>query len=265
MASGRCLRTLQGHMRGVPSVSLSADGRLALSGSLDQTVRLWEVAQTSALGSWRLSQVSSVAQIAERESQAVGLLEQAEQALGTGQVRQAVDLAQQARAVPGWERFPKSLDVWERLSRQTRRGQFRAGWLERTLEEEHTWGVMSVQLSADGRLALSGSADTTLRLWEVASGRCLRTFQGHIGSATSVSLSADGRLALSGDWSGNLWLWEVTSGRCLRTIAGLGGRKAVVSLSADGGFALTGSEDQTVRLWEVATGQCFCTLEGHTW
>jgi tetratricopeptide (TPR) repeat protein len=42
--SRRCLRVLQGHADAVRSVSWSADGRFALSGSLDQTVRLWETA-----------------------------------------------------------------------------------------------------------------------------------------------------------------------------------------------------------------------------
>src|SRR5207248_747652 len=39
----------------------------------------------------------------------------------------------------------------------------------------HTNAVMAVALSADGRQALSGSDDTTLRLWDVASGQCLRS------------------------------------------------------------------------------------------
>ena len=47
--------------------------------------------------------------------------------------------------------------------------------------EGHTRDVNSVCLSADGRYALSGSEDKTLRLWEVESGKCLRTFEGHTG------------------------------------------------------------------------------------
>ena len=62
----------------------------------------------------------------------------------------------------------------------------------------HTKDVRSVSLSADGRLALSGSSDGTLRLWETSTGQCLHVFQGHTDSVYSVSLSADGRLALSG-------------------------------------------------------------------
>ena len=67
---------------------------------------------------------------------------------------------------------------------------------------------------------LSGSEDKTLRLWEVESGKCLRTFEGHTGNVNSVCLSADGRYALSGSEDKTLRLWEVESGKCLRTFEG---------------------------------------------
>ena len=88
--------------------------------------------------------------------------------------------------------------------------------LLRTLEG-HIDFVLSVCLSADGHYALSGGLDTTLKLWEVSSGRCLRTFVEHSLRVNSVYLSADGGYALSGGDDKTLKLWEVSSGRCLRT------------------------------------------------
>jgi hypothetical protein len=69
--------------------------------------------------------------------------------------------------------------------------------------------VESICLSADSRWALSGGSDKTLRLWEVATGRCLRTFEGHTFAVTSVCLSADGRWALSGSGDKTLRHWEL--------------------------------------------------------
>jgi hypothetical protein len=48
-----------------------------------------------------------------------------------------------------------------------------------------------------------------LRLWEVASGKCLRTFGGHTDEVTSVSWGPDGRFALSGSKDTTLRLWEL--------------------------------------------------------
>ena len=58
----------------------------------------------------------------------------------------------------------------------------------------------SVTVLADGRRALSGSRDKTLRLWDLETGAELRRFEGHEGWVTSVTVLADGRRALSGSW-----------------------------------------------------------------
>ena len=61
----------------------------------------------------------------------------------------------------------------------------------------HTDCVYGVALSGDGRLAVSASWDNTLKVWEVESGRELRTLEGHTDSVCGVALSGDGRLAVS--------------------------------------------------------------------
>jgi len=126
--------------------------------------------------------------------------------------------------------------------------------------EGHTDRINSVCLSGDGRFALSGSSDETLKLWEVQTGRCLRTFEGHTEKVWSVCLSADGRFVLSGSIDKTVKLWEVATGRCLRTFEGHTGAINSVCLSADGRFALSGSSDHTVKLWELGNGSCLRTL-----
>ena len=261
VASGRCLRTFitSGHPEGITSVCLNANGRLALSNRGDNTVLLWELSQEHFFCPGQLSQVQSYMDVLYTEAQATALLQQAEYALEQDRVAKALDLLSQVRALPGWERLPKSLEAWARLLLHCPKVSLSAGWLARTF----TGGSRGC-LSADGQWVLSDSGDKMLRLWEIASGQCLRTF-GHTNRVTSVSLSADGRLALSGSNDGIIQLWEVASGRCLRTFTGHKREITSVSLSADGRFALSGScDDTTMRLWEVASGQCLRTFTGHT-
>src|SRR5262245_43469146 len=76
----------------------------------------------------------------------------------------------------------------------------------------------AVALSADEQLALSGSADGTLRLWDLESGHCECVLGDSTGTVTTVALSHDGRHAISGYWRGAVRVWDLESGRCERAI-----------------------------------------------
>src|SRR5262245_14160357 len=74
----------------------------------------------------------------------------------------------------------------------------------------------SVAFAPEGRTALAGSSGATLRRWEVATGKELRSFTGYY----PVAFSPDGRTALSGSSDATLRLWEVATGKQLRTFTG---------------------------------------------
>jgi WD domain, G-beta repeat len=84
----------------------------------------------------------------------------------------------------------------------------------------HVSSVNAVAFSPNGRFALAGSADKTLKLWDLATGRELRSFKGPASFVTSVRFSRDGRFALSGHMNGMLELWNVETGRELRSFTG---------------------------------------------
>ena len=63
-----------------------------------------------------------------------------------------------------------------------------------------------------GAYLLSASHDQTVRLWDVASGRCVRLLCGHSAPVRDVSASADGNLAASADEDGHVLLWHLASG-----------------------------------------------------
>ncbi len=127
----------------------------------------------------------------------------------------------------------------------------------------HTNAVRAVALTPDGRLALSGGDDRTLRLWEVATGRDVGRLTGHKGQVTSVALSPDGRLAVSADRDHSLRLWDTSRRRELRSFNGPRGPILSVALAPDGKTILTGHFDTTVRLWEIATGRELRRFSGH--
>jgi WD40 repeat protein/uncharacterized caspase-like protein len=123
----------------------------------------------------------------------------------------------------------------------------------------HSESVDSVAFSPDKKTALSGSVDKTLRLWDVATGQLLRTFEGHSDWINVVVFSPDGRRVLSGSRDKTLKLWDTATGHLLRTFEGHSNSVLSAAFSPDGRRILSGG-DQTLRLWDAATGKLLRTL-----
>ena len=138
------------------------------------------------------------------------------------------------------------------LSAGPTQAQSREFPLELTLQLGHSEFVSTIAFSPDGRFALSGSIDNTLKLWEVSSGREIRTFEGHTSQVNSVAFSADGRYALSGSSDNTLKLWELASRRLVRTFEGHSQAVYSVAFSPDGRLVLSGSLDHTLKLWDLS-------------
>jgi len=120
--------------------------------------------------------------------------------------------------------------------------------------------VQSVAFSPDGRLAVSGSNDGTLKLWDVASGRELRTLTGHGHWVMAVAFFSDGETIASAGGDTTVRLWDAASGRELRTLAGHRGLVNAIAVAANGKLVASGSWDKTVRLWDAASGRTLQTL-----
>jgi WD40 repeat protein/tRNA A-37 threonylcarbamoyl transferase component Bud32 len=120
--------------------------------------------------------------------------------------------------------------------------------------EGHTKGAGGVAFSPDGRYALSGAGDGTVRLWEVATGREVRQFSGHSGAVDDVAFSSDGRQALTASHDGTVRLWDVHTGKVIHVLIGHTGVHRVV-FSPDGRRALSGGGEGTMRLWDLDSGR----------
>jgi len=77
--------------------------------------------------------------------------------------------------------------------------------------------LTAVALTPNGRRAVSGSADNTLRVWDLETGETLKTLQGHTSSVGSVALSPDGRQAVSASRDSTLRVWDLKAGKELVT------------------------------------------------
>ncbi|MBI1929002.1 T9SS type A sorting domain-containing protein, partial [Candidatus Poribacteria bacterium] len=160
---------LTGHTDPVSSVAFSPDGSLLASGSWDQTVKLWSVAERREIATLQghNTVVSSVAFSPDGSLLASG----------------------------SWDKTVKLWSVAERREIATLKG--------------HSIDVLSVAFSPDGSLLASGSWDQTVKLWSVAERREIATLQGHRDGVSSVAFSPDGSLLASGSGDGTVLLWKV--------------------------------------------------------
>ena len=80
--------------------------------------------------------------------------------------------------------------------------------------------VTAVCATLDSRYIVSGSIDKSVRMWDVATGREVRKFEGHTDKVMAVSVAHDGRHVVSGSADNSLRLWIVDTGREMRKLDG---------------------------------------------
>ena len=128
--------------------------------------------------------------------------------------------------------------------------------------------VYSVAFSTDGRILASSSGDSTVFLWDVASGKLIGRLTGHKERVYSVAFSPDGRTLASGSGDGVIRIWDILSGRTTASLSArnssfTGRTDSVLSIafSPDGHTLASGLGDSTVRLWDLASGKIVATLQ----
>ena len=76
----------------------------------------------------------------------------------------------------------------------------------------HSRAVKSVAFSPDGSRIVSGSWDSTIRLWDAETGDAIGKLKGHPGFVFSVAFSPDGSRIVSGSWNSTIRLWDAETG-----------------------------------------------------
>jgi WD40 repeat protein len=265
VGSGQQLRTYAGAGGRVETAALSADGKRVLTGNIDNTAILWDARSGEQL---RIFNGHSA------PIEAVAFSADGERVL-TGSANGMAILweASSAKKMQKFEVPTGGVDSapWVHTVALSGDGK-------RALTSSHidnttiVWDVSSgkrirtlksgaaAALSADGKRVLT--AGEAAILWDAESGEKLRAFE----SAMSVAFSSDGKRILTGSAEGKVGttiMWDTASGRQLRAFKGHKHGVSSVTFSADGNRAVTGSPDKTAILWDTTSGRPLQTFEGH--
>ncbi|MGE0421156.1 MAG: WD40 repeat domain-containing protein [Reyranellaceae bacterium] len=130
----------------------------------------------------------------------------------------------------------------------------------------HTGWVHAAVFSPDGKRVLTGSQDSTARLWDTETGRELAVLRHPGGIGVAVAFSPDGRRVATASGGTDIRLWDATNGAELaHGKSAIDGGTYVTSLvfSADGRQILTASSNGTASVWDAATGREWLILDEH--
>ncbi len=221
------IRSFKGHDNFVVAMGITPDGQYAVSASWDSTLRVWELDTGTCLKvlNGHTSLVTTVSLSSDGHYALSGSRD------GT-------------------------LRLWNLSTGHCQ-------WLS----EKQQGQVDFAALTPNGKYALSATTftdpfttkkTTTLGLWDIQAGVCLRTFQGENEKITTLILTPDGRFAISGiekpSYHANdvpIRIWNIFTGECIRTLQGHEHDIRAVALTPNARFLISGSSDKTLRLWEL--------------
>jgi WD40 repeat protein len=123
--------------------------------------------------------------------------------------------------------------------------------------------LYSVCFSPDDRLVAAAGTDSTVTIWETASGRAIDASPlRHRGLIYSAVFSPDGQYFASGSWDRTVRIWDTTSWKQAQMMIDATAATQSIAFSPDGQYLAWGATDSTVKLWHRATDE-LRTLRGH--
>lgn len=261
VATGRCVRHLptniEGHAR---SIQIAAGGRLAVSGGFDRQLTVWQFASRDYRAPFAVSVITPETTASSDALRYAIEVARAREAMGGKQGVEALERLKSARSVPGYERAPEVIGLWQSLYTWLPRSTLHDAWEDARIDCGSREAFAALDITPDGCLAVSlgGWKDEKVRLWELSTRRCLRELPWEAGA--SVAIAPDGCTALIGGFS--LCLIDIATGQS-RRVEGHTEDVSAVAICPGSRFGIAGHYDGIAELWELGSARPYRILRGH--
>ncbi len=137
----------------------------------------------------------------------------------------------------------------------------------RSLKAHSDWVksmAISTSLGESSGQLVTGSFDSTVKLWNLETGELQQTLDYHDRGIFAVVISPNGKTLASTSWDKTIKLWELPSGDLIDTLTGHSGSVRSALFTHDGRTLITCSFDETIKLWDVSKGELIKTLSDYS-
>jgi WD40 repeat protein len=131
--------------------------------------------------------------------------------------------------------------------------------------DAHDSAVQSLAFGTSGSkpILASGSADKTLKIWNLETLDRVRTYRGHRDYITAVALAAGGKDIASASLDGKVRIWSTRSNRLTRALSGHDGRASALAFAPSGDVLASGGADGKIRVWDFKKSRTPRTMPSH--
>ncbi|MEO2033491.1 MAG: c-type cytochrome domain-containing protein [Planctomycetaceae bacterium] len=136
--------------------------------------------------------------------------------------------------------------------------------LVKEFKDAHSDTVFGVEFSRDGKFLLSGAADKFVKIFELESGKHVKSFEGHTHHVMDVSWQADGSVVVSAGADNAIKIWNVETGEQKRTISNYSKQVTAIQFVGVGENIISCGGDKSVRFHKTSNGQNYRSFSGAT-
>lgn len=269
------VRSLKGHSDWIRSLAFSPDGQAIVSGSNDETTRLWEV-KTGQLIHMLVGHEKRVKSVGISPDNGTIVSASANSliklwSLHTGELQNTIKTSDNPATVlnaivispkeniiaSGSASTQGTVKLWD-LKAGTRRHAVAA----------HSSSVLALAFSPNGNVLVSGSKSSDIKAWGSGGNSNKPLYEienAHLSEILSLAITPDGQTLVSSGADRTIKLWDLATGakKQPHILYGHAGRVWCIAISSDGTKLASASGDYTVKIWDLRTGKVLQTLTEH--